>query len=191
MVITTIEYHTPWNFLRLWTSHTIATPDVCMVNKWIVYMYNKRSCCLISHAPDRQGGSQCDHQHQCGHCHPGPGVSYLPVCDQKSQRALQKETARSHSRRDHRGYCVNWRLVFHVAVRRLQGGCGWEDTNRVILGFHFVRRDYWKVVELGDMYFSYGVFAIGRSKCTYVEVVLQIIIMLFLSVYTLVLHIIL
>lgn len=89
------------------------------------------SNCPFSSAAERQRGSQWHHQHQCHHSHPGPRLPGLPIRDQRPQRAVQEETAHSHSWRDYRGHRVNRRLVRPVVIWRLQRGCGWEDTNRV------------------------------------------------------------
>lgn len=101
------------------------------VKNKITKMYHSQSHFPASLVSERQGGTQWHHQHQHHHSHPRPGVSRLPVRNQRPQRALQEETAHSHSWRDYRGHRVDGRVVRPFVIRQLQGGCGWEHTNRV------------------------------------------------------------
>lgn len=97
----------------------------CFIN---TKRYLKRRFCLVS---EREGCVQWHHQHQHHDSHPGSCVHHLPVCDQRPQRALQKETSHSHSRGDHRGHRVDGGLVRPGLIQWLQGGRGWDDTDRV------------------------------------------------------------
>lgn len=124
------------------------------------------SNCPFSSAAERQRGSQWHHQHQCHHSHPGPRLPGLPIRDQRPQRAVQEETAHSHSWRDYRGHRVNRRLVRPVVIWRLQRGCGWEDTNRVrfyvvILSGEFLEC-LWRCLR--GLYFSQWVVELGELK---------------------------
>lgn len=81
--------------------------------------------------PEHKGCSQRHYQHQHRHSDTGPRVPRLPVRRQRPQRALQEETAHSHTWRDYRGHRVNWRLLWAGLSKQLRGGRGREDTNRV------------------------------------------------------------